>query len=197
MGVRGRHKWTMLGIAAIVVGLCLLARSTGLLGSLEQRTLDTRFAVRGVHGAPDVAVVGLDEASYFHLQRPPLPRANYGTIIRNLRRAGAKVIALDLALERPSPSPRDDRSIVDALIKARPAVVSVTAVGANGVTDPLAGRVPFSYARRGARNDVSCSRQRWFYPPVSSGLPRDPHAAARRSAALSRSQDCASTRSTD
>jgi CHASE2 domain-containing sensor protein len=135
----------MLAVATAVVVLSLLARSAGVLSRVEQDSVDTRFALRGDHGERDVAVVALDTTSYFKLPRPPLPRSMDATVIRNLHRAGARVIALDLSLERPGPSVSGDKAVIRALVEAQPAVVSVTAVEPNGMTDTLAGRVPFSH----------------------------------------------------
>src|ERR1700683_782520 len=140
----GRHTLAIIGVAASVVVISLLGRSIGLLSGVERLTVDQRFALRGSQHAPNVAVVGFDEESFFRLPRPPLPRSDDATVIRNLHRAGARVIAFDLDLSRPSPSPHQDADVVRSLIQSRPAVVSVSAVAPGGITGPLAGRVPFS-----------------------------------------------------
>jgi CHASE2 domain-containing sensor protein len=137
-------------LALICVGLLaaacgLLARSVGLLGWLEQRTVDARFALRGsTHPSSSVVIVALDTQSYRHLPLPPLPRTLDAELIEHLNRAGARAIAFDFALERPSADARADRELVAALARAPRAVVSVTAIEPGGRTAPLAGRVPFA-----------------------------------------------------
>jgi CHASE2 domain-containing sensor protein len=139
------RRWgALMGVTAlVVVAAAILAREAGLLTVIEQQSIDVRFALRGDHAARNVAVVGLDSSSYAQLPRPPLPRALDARLIDALHGAGARVIALDLALERPGPTQSGDRAVVAALERARPAVVSVTVVLRHGVTEPLVGRVPF------------------------------------------------------
>jgi CHASE2 domain-containing sensor protein len=140
------RAWVLLGVAALVVAVSLLSRSAGALSGIERGTIDARFALRGGHAEPSVAVVALDTQSYIHLPRPPLPRTLDAAVIDHLRAAGARVIALDLALEQAGPSRAADEAVITALEQAHRAVVSVTAVAPGGVTEPLAGRVPFSRA---------------------------------------------------
>lgn len=132
--------------AGLVAGaLGLVSRSVGFLGWLEQRSVDARFALRGnVHPSNKVMIVALDTESYRHLPLPPLPRSLDAELIENLNRAGARVIAFDFALERPSTNARDDDDVIRALSRARRAVVSVTAIERGGRTAPLAGRIPFA-----------------------------------------------------
>ena len=131
------------GIAAGALGL--LSRSVGVLSWLEQRSVNARFALRsGVHPSDSVVIVGLNTQSYRHLPLPPLPRTLDAELIENLNRAGARVIAFDFALERPSTDARADEGLVRALARAKRAVVSVTAIEPGGRTAPLAGRVPFA-----------------------------------------------------
>jgi serine/threonine protein kinase/CHASE2 domain-containing sensor protein len=131
------------GLLAGAIGL--LSRSVGLLGWLEQRSVDARFALRGsVHPSDKVAIVALDTESYRHLPLPPLPRTLDAELIEKLNRAGARVIAFDFALERPSTDARADEDVIRALARAKRAVVSVTAIEPGARTSPLGGRVLFA-----------------------------------------------------
>jgi CHASE2 domain-containing sensor protein len=149
--VVGRRYW-WLAISLLTAGLLagalgLASHSVGGLKWLEQRTIDGRFALRGKQRPSGrVVIVALDTASYSRLPLPPLPRRLDAEVIDRLSRAGAKVIAFDFALERPSIDAGADRAVVLALSRAPKAVVSVTAVQDGGVTDLLAGRVPFAAA---------------------------------------------------
>jgi CHASE2 domain-containing sensor protein/tRNA A-37 threonylcarbamoyl transferase component Bud32 len=147
--VSGRTQW-FVALALLAVGLTAgaageLSRNLHLLTWVEQPSVDARFAIRGKTTiSKDVAVVALDTESYRQLPLPPLPRALDAQLVERLDKAGAAVVAFDFALERPSSSIRGDMQVIDALEHARHAVVSVTIVSANGQTEPLAGRVPFS-----------------------------------------------------
>lgn len=147
--VSGRaHRLLVVALlcAGLVAGaLGIVSRSVGALSWLEQRSVNARFALRGsVHPSARVVIVGLDTESYRHLPLPPLPRTLDAELIENLNRAGARVIAFDFALERPSTDARADEDVVRALARAKRAVVSVTAIEPGGRTAPLAGRVPFA-----------------------------------------------------
>lgn len=141
------HRLTAaLLIAGLIAGgIGVLSYQLGALSWLEQRSVDARFAVRGsVHPSSHVAIVALDTYSYRHLPLPPLPRTLDAELVEHLTRAGARVIAFDFALERPSTDARADADLIRALARAQRAVVSVTAVEPGGGTAPLAGRVPFA-----------------------------------------------------
>ena len=140
----------MVVIALAVVGLALLSRSAGTLTAVEQRSIDARFALRGDHAAPNVAVVGLDSASYAQLPRPPLPRTLDATVIDHLHAAGARVIALDLSLERRGPTRSGDRAIIAALEQGRPAVVFGDRGRATGYDQAARGTSTFCQGHRRA-----------------------------------------------
>jgi len=133
------------GILAAAVGI--LTHELGALGWLEQRSVDARFAVRGDQApSKSIAIVALDTESYRRLPLPPLPRSLDAEVVEHLTRAGARVIAFDFALERPSTSSSADLRLAHALSRSGHAVVSVTAVETGGGTAPLVGRVPFASA---------------------------------------------------
>src|SRR5688500_6319018 len=88
----------LVATASAAAALGVLVWSTGALESLEARTIDARFSVRGTE-APDrrVALVGIDEATLQELGvQPPLPRSLHARVIDRLARDGARVIAYDL-----------------------------------------------------------------------------------------------------
>jgi CHASE2 domain-containing sensor protein len=142
------HRWLALALlcAGVLAGAAaLVSHAAGALGWLERPSIDARFSVRG-HRPPagNVEIVALDTYSYRNLPLPPLPRALDARLVEHLTTSGARVIAFDFALERPSSQPAGDRALELALRRARHAVVSVTAVEADGSTAPLLGRVPFA-----------------------------------------------------
>jgi CHASE2 domain-containing sensor protein/tRNA A-37 threonylcarbamoyl transferase component Bud32 len=132
-----------IGLAAASLGA--LSRSAGTLSWAEQLSIDLRFSVRGtIAPSTHVVVVALNTESYLELPRPPLPRTLDAQLVERLSRAGARVVAFDLSLERPGPSAPADFDLIKALRRAPSAVVSVTGVYRSGGTAPLAGRIPFA-----------------------------------------------------
>jgi adenylate cyclase len=93
------------------------------LTGVELKTLDLRFNYRGVKqnyaDSSDIVIVAIDEAS---LDRAPAkwpwPRSYYAKIVRNLKKAGAKVIAFDINFDSPDLNPNNDRDFQKAIEEA-------------------------------------------------------------------------------
>jgi CHASE2 domain-containing sensor protein/tRNA A-37 threonylcarbamoyl transferase component Bud32 len=145
------QRWVALGVIGVGLlagGAGLGARSLGALGWIERPSVDARFALRGSRApSRSVAIVALDTQSYSELPLPPLPRSLDARLVDRLVSAGARVVAFDFSLERPSPSSAGDQALIGALDRAQRAVVSVTAVSRAGPLAPLAGRTPFAATR--------------------------------------------------
>jgi adenylate cyclase len=95
-----------IGLAAVAVGL--VAYATDASERLELSSVDARFSIRGPLAKPhDAVVVGIDDITFRDLNRrfPEFTRGMYATVIDNLRRAGAKVIALDVQFTEPTRPP--------------------------------------------------------------------------------------------
>src|SRR5438045_4227729 len=84
------------GLAAAGVMLGLYALDA--LKTLELRSVDTRFSVRGKQPQPkDVAVVAIDTKTFNELQKQrPFPRSMHAKVLDNLRKDGAKGVAFDV-----------------------------------------------------------------------------------------------------
>jgi adenylate cyclase len=66
------------------------------LQNIELRSLDLRFAARGVRAHDDrIAIVDLDERTLQKLGSYPIPRSAYARLIERLHADGARVIAFD------------------------------------------------------------------------------------------------------
>src|SRR5271167_181804 len=95
-----------IAVVATAIGLALFAYS-GIGGNqragflflqdVEQRTLDLRFAMRGKRPAdPRIVIVGIDDKTLQTIGSYPLPRSDYALLVRQLKQAGARVIAFDV-----------------------------------------------------------------------------------------------------
>jgi adenylate cyclase len=151
-------------LRALVVGLLAAGIAGGLAllpggpdERVEQSLVDARFAVRGTHALPDVAVVDIDEDTLARLDmRWPYPRWVHAQALRELLRAGVRAVVYDVQFSEPS-NPRDDRELLRAA--ADPRVVLVT----TGIGDD--GRPAVIGARRLAAGG---GRVGWAEFPVDS-----------------------------
>ena len=93
-----------LGVAAIIMVITQdNIIKLGVIKRLELATIDYRFQARGVDqsikDSAKVVIVEISDESFKSLpSRWPWPRSYYAHLIRNLKAAGAKVVALDLIL---------------------------------------------------------------------------------------------------
>ena len=97
------------------------------LEAAELRSLDTRFAARGIlvpKSADKIAIVGIDQNSLSRVGQWPWPRRLHAQIIDKLKAAGARVIVIDIDFsDRQNPGENgalspDDRALVDAARRA-------------------------------------------------------------------------------
>lgn len=92
----------------------------GILERLELASLDYRFSFRTPVSADsaNVVIVEIAEDSFKSIpQRFPWPRSHYAHLLRNLKRAGARVVALDLILNGPDNYSASNDSIFRAAIR--------------------------------------------------------------------------------
>src|SRR5437588_6106467 len=111
----GRRPLLLL-VFLVATAVALVARGTGALDSLELKTVDARFHIRGNNPAPrDIVIVGIDQKSLTQLGIAPdrIPRTLHATLLGRLHRDGARLIAYDIQFVG-----RKDRSGDDALIRA-------------------------------------------------------------------------------
>ena len=94
----------------LAVLLALAGERTEFPMTIEARTLDWRFQLRG-ETAPsgDVALVMIDDRSVSALGGWPLPRNRLAEIVAVLSRGGARVIVFDLLLTEPGRPLRESR----------------------------------------------------------------------------------------
>ena len=142
-----RRKRVLLIAVAVVAGvLGVIAYATGTLYSLESQTVNTRFSIRGTDRSlvKNFVAVQIDTATFNQLHQHglvyqwPFPRRYDAQVIDNLAKAGAKVIAFDVAFDAPTDA-RDDDALIEAVGRAHNMVLATTFVYSNGTTPVLGG----------------------------------------------------------
>ena len=103
--------------------------SFGALKTLEQRHIDERFQKRGVINIKDTAkviIVEITQNTYDGIPvRWPWPRDIYAHVIRNLNKAGARAIGIDLIMSTPDQiSPLNDTAMFNAIREYKNVVVA-------------------------------------------------------------------------
>src|SRR5690349_5370078 len=154
------------GVAAAGVMLGLYA--LGALKSVELRSVDTRFSVRGTQPQPDdVAVVAIDTKTFNDLKvQWPFPRRYHAKVLDRLRKDGAKAIAFDIQFTEQT-TPRDDNALIDAVSRSKNVVLATTEAE-NGHTAVFGGdQVLRSIGARAGNallpNDAAGTLRRMWY----------------------------------
>jgi adenylate cyclase len=155
---RTRRLRTLLLVTAavVVVAAGLALEASNALRRLEYTSVDTRFDVRGKQPEPrGVAVVAIDDKTFGELNFKgsdlkflSIPRRLHARVIRNLEKAGAASIAVDIQFTETT-DPRDDNALILAVRRARNVVLATTEVSKNGSTNIFGGSgknggLPFS-----------------------------------------------------
>ena len=124
-------KYHFLPVVAIIILVFLLTlffRMIPAIHSLELKTIDWRFAWRGAVKIDDspIVLVTIDDQSFESLSaRWPWPRAYYAHLIKNLEKAGAKVVGIDVMLDVPDKeNPASDMALADAMKNSGNVVLS-------------------------------------------------------------------------
>ena len=74
----------------------------GFLDNVEQRTIDTRFKLRGVRAHDDrIVIVGVDENTIQKTGTYPIPRATIAQAVAKMAEGGAAVVAFDYNFPTP------------------------------------------------------------------------------------------------
>jgi len=133
---RVERRTALLAVVALLAPLVALLFSEARVGrALERRVYDGWFTVRGPLPRPNaVVVVAIDLDSEASLGRYPWSRRWHARLLRNLHRAGARVVAFDLTFADPFPDDTAFRAAIDetgiAVLGAKTDVVRRR--GANG-----------------------------------------------------------------
>ncbi len=137
---KGRSVWVALAIGAGSVLAGLILSGLLLFETLELKSIDARFGLRGQFDSVDssLVVVAIDDEAFLSLPAKwPFPRTYYARLVRNLADAGARLIVLDIELTEPSyANPEEDRELVQAVREAGNVILAgkvVYEAGTHGV----------------------------------------------------------------
>lgn len=144
--MRGRTRVRLFGtIGAVAVALGLGAFAAHALRSLEYKTVDLRFEVRGSKGAPaDIVVVQVDDITFDDLRNSgrfaqwPFPRRYHARVIDRIEKAHPLAIAVDIQFTEQTDT-ADDNALVKAVADAGNVVLATTEVDAEGHTAIFGG----------------------------------------------------------
>jgi adenylate cyclase len=127
--MRGRNRrsiWVTLALP--VIGLLLAVLFTGGYQVLELKILDALFRIRGPLNTEQTPIVLLaisEQADDAMPNRYPWPREYYARVIENLNKAGAKVIGIDVRLDKPDiTNPASDTALAKTLAKYRNVIMA-------------------------------------------------------------------------
>lgn len=160
---RAAPRTALTVLALLFSGLLVI---TDVLRPLELASIDARFGVRGAEPGrtAGLLIVGIDAASLQTLGRFPIHRRYYAQALDRLRRAGARLVVVDVQFTEPS-DPRDDDALIAALRRTRGTILVTTDTTASGANDVLGGPDAQRYAR---------------VRVASGALPTDPGRTLRR-----------------
>jgi response regulator RpfG family c-di-GMP phosphodiesterase len=127
----------LVGAAAALIAAA--AWLGGLLGPLEDASVDARFGLRTTAAVTDVVVVGIDERSITELGVWPFRRRLHAQAVDRLRQAGARTIVYDVQFTEPSPQPEDDVALFEAIGRAGGATLATSTSDSQGRTRVLGG----------------------------------------------------------
>jgi adenylate cyclase len=115
--LRPRHRRFLLGLVLGFLASAVVATVTslGYFSGYQGKALDLYFWIQGRARAPEIVLVAIDDAAFERLnERQPIPREYLSGLIRGLRKSGARLIAMDVDLRRPT-TPDEDTALIAAI----------------------------------------------------------------------------------
>ncbi len=139
-GAHRAYAGFLAAVAALAIGVGLIAYLTEALGGAELDTVDARFEIRGDEKPhDDVAVVGIDDVTQQQLKlRFPFPRRLHARVIDRLKADGASLVAVDVEFLQPT-TPRNDNALIAAIERAQPVVLADSQPNERGESGALGG----------------------------------------------------------
>ena len=158
----------LLGCSLAVIAITLVLQAANGLQRLELSSVNQRFAIRGSQGQPsNIVLVAIDDYTFTRPPKPtwPFDRRDHADVIRNLTKAGAKVIAYDVQFTEAGPSLKADNDLADAVEANNGHIVlATTEVRPDGTTEIFGGGEALASTKA---------------VPAWSGFPNDPDGKIR------------------
>ena len=143
------HRPRLLRLWAVGIGASVLVTAASALGYLESvqaKALDAFLALRNQPSPGGVVIVAIDDDAFAALgRRQPISRAYVARLVDGLRRSGAAVVGLDLALTTPTTA-SEDAALARAVLDFHEDGVSRVVIAYAG--DPAEGPLDDSAFRR-------------------------------------------------
>lgn len=120
------RRGAIVAVVALAVTLGVLTGFTGIVQRLEWGIYDRVVAISAQNRATpeEIVLVALDEPSFQEVGLQwPWPRSIHAALIDSLRRAGAKLIVMDILFDTPA-DPFDDGILAEALAGPLPVVLA-------------------------------------------------------------------------
>jgi CHASE2 domain-containing sensor protein len=113
------------GVAGVVAALVVALYCVSALANLERASVDERFSVRGPQSpGEDIVIIGIDQKTLTALDvQPPIPRADYATVLDRVHAATPRLIAIDTQFIGRS-NPADDQSLLGAIARDGPVILA-------------------------------------------------------------------------
>jgi adenylate cyclase len=147
---RRRRTLALLAVAILAAGVGIAFRAFDLLPRLELAAVDGRFDVRGATTPRnDIVIVGIDEKTLRANPKDtyPLDRKRHAAVIRNLSKAGAKVIAIDTQFSEPTSVDSDNALVLASHAAKAHVVLGSDEATATGKTRIFGGDDGLKYSR--------------------------------------------------
>ena len=147
---RRRSRVLLILAALLAVGVGAIFKATDALPGLERTSVDARYDLRGTQTPrDDVVIVAMDQQTLDSDPNASIPfnRHRHARVIRQLKKAGAKVIAYDVQFTEQSEFADADDDLLLAVRSARPVVLGTTEVATDGSTSIFGGGEGLKYSR--------------------------------------------------
>ncbi len=115
------HKRYIILVGMLATFISLLIIISGVFKGLESKSIDWLFLQRGeIKSVSPIIIVAIDDESFKEMpERWTWPRNFYATLVNNLKKWGAKVIAFDVIYSEPTvKNPKEDKLFADAIKNA-------------------------------------------------------------------------------
>ena len=143
-------------IGLIATAISIFISQMWIFRSLEDRSVDWRFKMRGsIPVKAPVVIVAIDDESLTKMpERWTWPRSFYGKAVENLKKWGAKAVAFDMVYSEPTSSkPKEDDAFAASLKKAGNVVIGMMfTFSSNEKSDTAKLELPIDKLRNAARS---------------------------------------------